>query len=68
MMDVCMKHEAEAGEFSGCVYCDRLKQVTYSANLQRFVSCLILGIEPPKSVLDACPHHAHMYAQQKASE
>jgi len=36
------------------------QQISYSANLQRFVEALIQGRDVPESVLAACPHHAYM--------
>lgn len=38
----------------------RLDQIDYSANLQKFVECLIRGRNVPEEVLEACPHHAKL--------
>lgn len=59
----CQRHADDASNFNGCVYCERQKTIDYAANLQRFLTYLIEGREPPQFVLDACPHHADMYAR-----
>ena len=40
------------------------EQTEYTANLQRFIECLIADREVPESVLDSCPHHARLLAEK----